>query len=545
MDGLAYLAERHLLTSIVFLPLAGALALLLLEVSLTALSSSIQRFSALTWRVFGLVFALLGLALAAELWLLFDPAAGGLQLVEHAAWLGDWGVSYYVGVDGISLLLVMLAAFLYPLALLASWGEPSERARHLVVLLSALQTGLLGALLSLNLLTFFVFVEASAVPVYFLVGLWSRRGSGAATRYMRLSALGSALLLLGILLLGSLHAQQFGATNFDLFGFGGAPGLIETELDGAGPWWTAQGFLFAAFAIALFIKAGLFPLHFWTPDATVESPPSASVLLAAVGLKLGAYGLVRFALPLFPLAAAAWAPWMCALGGLGALYAALLAVVQTDLERLVAYWSLSIMGLVCLGIFGLNPIALEGALLQMVHHGLVIGGLLLLSGMLAQRRAISRLGELSGLAGSMPVFAAIFTLLLLSAAGTPLLGGFSAAWLIFLGAYPSAPWLAAAAILTLGLLAVFAFWLLGRALFGALPGGGGRQLAELDLREKLVACSVALPVLWMGLSPMTFLGPVERSVGELLESMQRRGAAGMESGPEAAAQPRPGRGAGN
>ena len=540
MSGLAYLSEWHLLTSIVFLPLASVLALLLLEAIVSVLSSTSTRFSGATWRTLGLVSALGGGVLAVQLWLRFDSGASGLQLVEHTQWLGDWGISYYVGVDGISLLLVMLASFLYPLALLASWGEPGERARQLILLLAALQTGLLGALLSLNLLTFFVFAEASLVPAYFLVGLWSRRGSQAAGRLFGVSALGSALLLLGILLLGSLHARQFGLPNFDLIGFDGAPGLIDTALDDSGgPWWATQGCLFAAFAIPLFIKAGLFPVHFWTPDATVESPTPASVLLAAVGLKLGAYGLVRFALPLFPLAAAAWAPWICALAVLGALYAALLALVQTDLVRLVAYLSISTMGLVCLGIFGLNPISLEGALLQMAHHGLAIGGLLLLAGMLERRRAISRLDELSGLTGRMPVFAAAFSLLLLSVAGTPVLGGFAADLLIFLGAYQSAPWVSAAAVLTLGLLAVYSLWLLRRLLFGALPAGAGRGPAGLDLREKLVACAVAVPVIWMGLYPNSLLNPIAPSVENLLASMSSDGGPVLETGFETGPAPEP------
>ena len=513
MEGLERLVEGRLLTLIVFLPLAGSLALLLLEVAAGVLRGATAHFSDAAWRALGLAAALAGLGLALRLWLLFDPAAAGAQFVEREAWLGDWGPRYHVGVDGLSLLLALLACFLYPLALLASWGEAAGRARSLVFLLSALQTGLLGALLSLDLLAFYVFAEALVVPVYFLAG-----GGRAGARFFGVSALGGALLLLGILVLGGLHGQPAGG----------------------GQRWAGEGFLFGAFALALSLKAGLFPFHFWAGEATEESPAAVSAILAAVGLKLGLYGLVRFALPLFPLAAAAWAPWLAALAALGTLYAALLAFAQTDLKRLVVQLSIATLGLAALGAFALDPVALEGALLQMAHHGLAIGGLLLLAGMLGRRCDSPRIDDLDGLARDMPVFAAFFALVLASAAGAPALGGFAAGLPIVLGAYPRAPVPAALAVLALGLIAACAFRLLRRVFSGAPPAiGRRRQRVDLGPREKLVACALALATIWMGLHPMTFLKPVGRSVHDLVETLEPRAGERPDGGAGASPPPEP------
>ncbi len=529
--ALSFDLQSHLLSAIIFQPLAIGIGLLLLELVGGLLASRTVQFSGAIWRGVGLVSSLLGGVAALELWRRFDPTAGGLQLVERVPWLGDQGIHYFVGVDGISILMVALTSALFPVVLLATRGEIVERVRHFVLFMLVLQTGLLGAFLSLNLFLFYVFWEAVLVPVYFIVGMGrapageDAPGARAALRLLVYSTPGSLLMLVGIVILAVLHYQHFGVFTFDWIGVDGATGIWDTPvaLD-TGPWWMRQPALLAAFGLAFAIRTPLVPLHGWIADAHVAAPTAAAAMMAAVLLKLGAYGLVRFALPAFPEAVVMAAPCFSALAVVGIVYGALLALAQSDAKRLLAFASISQMGFVVLGIFALNPAGLEGALLQMVNHGLFIGALFLLVGMLDARRGQRDLDAFGGLAKIMPRFATLFTIAALAGTGLPALGGFVGELLILVGAFGSRPGAAGWASLGLLLGAAYMLSMLRRIFAGPLDDDGNRGLHDLGVRELSAILALVIPLFWIGLHPTFFLNRIDRSANELLERMAARGA---------------------
>jgi NADH-quinone oxidoreductase subunit M len=516
------LLENQLLSLVVFLPLGAGLALWLVD-ALLGLAGA--RLSDSVWKSGGLAIALAGLALAALLWLRFDPAQGGMQLVEHHPWLPDWGIHYFLGVDGISLLLVLLTAFLLPVVLLASWNEIGERVRLYVLFMLALQTGMLGSFLALNLVFFYLFWEAMLVPMYFIIGIWGGpRRLYATFKFFVYTMAGSLLMLVGILVLGFLHQQSFGAISFDFVAPSGAgTGVLDVAIaTEGGPWWARQSWLFAAFALAFAIKVPLFPFHTWLPDAHVEAPTPGSAVLAGVLLKLGTYGFVRYALPLFPQAAVEAAPWLGAIAVIGIVYGALVAWAQSDIKKLVAYSSVSHMGFVVLGLLAFNPMGLGGALLQMVNHGISTGALFILVGMLYERRHVREIAEFGGIAHVMPAYSALFVIAVLGSVGLPALNGFVGELLILLGAFRAGPWLAVPATAGVILGAVYLLSMVRRVFFGPVTREANRKLLDLGAREKLVACALALPMFWIGLYPGPLLTAVDRSVSDLLEAMSAR-----------------------
>jgi NADH-quinone oxidoreductase subunit M len=518
------LLENQLLTLVVFLPLGAGLAVWLAD-ALLGLAGA--RLSDGVWKSAGLVTALAGLALAGLVWLRFDPAQGGMQLVEHHPWLADWGIHYFLGVDGISLLLVLLTAFLLPVVLLASWNEIGERVRLYVLFMLALQTGMLGSFLALNLVFFYLFWEAMLVPMYFIIGIWGGpRRLYATFKFFVYTMAGSLLMLVGILVLGFLHEQSFGAISFDFVApSAGGTGVLDVTIAAeGGPWWARQSWLFAAFALAFAIKVPLFPFHTWLPDAHVEAPTPGSAVLAGVLLKLGTYGFVRYALPLFPQAAVEAAPWLGAIAVIGIVYGALVAWAQSDIKKLVAYSSVSHMGFVVLGLLAFNPMGLEGAMLQMVNHGISTGALFILVGMLYERRHVREIAEFGGIAHVMPAYSALFVIAVLGSVGLPALNGFVGELLILLGAFRAGPWLAVPATAGVILGAVYLLSMVRRVFFGPLTREANRKLADLGAREKLVACALALPMFWIGLYPGPLLTAVDRPVSDLLEGMSARGA---------------------
>jgi NADH-quinone oxidoreductase subunit M len=519
------LLDQHLLSAVVFLPLVAGLALWLVDGLGVWLTGT--RLPDRVWKAAGLASALAGLALAGLLWNRFDPALGGMQLVEHFSWLPDWGIHYFFGVDGISLLLVLLTAFLLPVVLLASWNEIGERVRAYVLFMLALQTGMLGSFLALNLVFFYLFWEATLVPMYFIIGIWGGpRRLYATFKFFIYTMAGSLLMLVAILVLGFLHQQSFGSISFDFVAVGSGTGVLDLPIAvEGGPWWARQSWLFAAFALAFAIKVPLFPFHTWLPDAHVEAPTPGSAVLAGVLLKLGTYGLVRYALPLFPQAAVEAAPWIGAICVIGILYGALVAWVQTDVKKLVAYSSVSHMGFVVLGLVAFNPMGVSGALLQMVNHGLSTGALFLLVGMLYERRHVREIAEFGGLAQVMPSYTALFLIAVLGSVGLPALNGFVGELLILLGAFRANPWLGVPAAAGVILGAVYLLSMVRRVFFGPLSKDANRKLVDLGAREKLVAVALALPMFWIGLYPNALLTAVDRSVNDLLELMAERGAA--------------------
>jgi NADH-quinone oxidoreductase subunit M len=327
----------------------------------------------------------------------------------------------------------------------------------------------------------------------------------------------------GIVVLAVLHQQQFGSLTFEYYGLAPATGILDLNIaTEGGAWWQRQGFLFAVFALAFAIKVPMFPFHTWLPDAHVEAPTPGSAVLAGVLLKLGTFGFVRYALPLFPNAALEWAPWIIGLSLVGIVYGALVAMVQSDVKKLVAYSSVSHMGFIVLGLFALNPQGVSGAVLQMVNHGVSTGALFILVGMIYERRHIREISAFGGLAHSMPVFAAFFAIATMSSIGLPGLNGFVGEFLILLGAFQHLRWAAVIATSGVILSAVYMLWAVRRVFFGPLVNEANRVLSDLNARERLVAVALVIPMVWIGVHPSTFTNPLDRAVTELIETMSKR-----------------------
>ena len=513
-----WIVDTHTLTSLIFLPFVSVLLLLLIEALATRLSEGI-------WRVYALVVSLLGFGLSLRVWNRFDAAEGSMQLVERMEWIGAYGINFYVGVDGISLFLVVLTGLLLPVILLASWRDINKRVKHFVFFMMALQTGMMGAFLSLNLFLFYVFWEVTLIPMYFLIGMWGGpRRLYATIKFFIYTMVGSLLMLVGILVLAYLHFQGTGELTFDYIGFAGQSGILDTQVAVEGePWWQTQLWLFLLFGVAFAIKVPMFPFHTWLPDAHVEAPTAGSVVLAGVLLKLGTYGFVRYALPLFPDAAVEVAPFAFGLSIIGIIYGALVAMVQTDIKKLVAYSSVSHLGFVMLGLFALNEQGVQGALLQMVNHGISTGALFLFVGMIYERRHVREISAFGGLARVMPALTFFFVIATMSSIGLPLLNGFVGEFLILIGTFQVSPLAALLATSGVILSAVYMLWMVRRVFFGPLVHDSNQKLLDLSLREKIVACAMVVPMFWIGLHPSSFLTPMRASVSALLEHMDSRG----------------------
>ncbi len=503
--------ESQLLAIITFLPLATALVLL-----------AFARLPASFWQQLALGSTTLNFLLSVLLFLDFDPTRTGFQFVQWAEWLPAYGVNHFFGIDGVSLMLVLLTNFLMPIIFLASWHEIAKSLKTYVFFMLFLQTGMLGAFVSLNLFEFYVFWELMLVPMYFIIGIWGgSRRVYAAVKFFLFTMFGSLLMLVAMLVVYYLSYEQTGVLNFDLVGAPGsdARGLLDTAIPVARllpggetvAWWRTQGWLFAGFALAFAIKVPMVPFHTWLPDAPVEAPTAGSVVLAGVLLKMGTYGFVRFALPLFPDAALAFAPWLMGLALVGILYGSLVAMVQTDIKKLVAYSSVAHLGFVMLGIFAFNPQGLGGSVLQMVNHGLSTGALFLLVGMIYERRHTHEIRDLGGLAKPMPVYATLFGVIMMSSIGLPGLNGFVGELLILVGVFLARPWFAVGGALGIVLAAAYMLWMYRRVMFGPVEHAENRGLIDINLREKVVLLAVLIPIVWIGVYPSTFLRRIERS----------------------------------
>ncbi|MCG8589286.1 MAG: NADH-quinone oxidoreductase subunit M [Proteobacteria bacterium] len=517
----------HLVSWVTFLPGLTALALL----GLGALSSGLGGggLPAGVWRGVALASSLAAFGLSLGRWAGYDPTDTEFQFVEHAAWLPDFGVHYFVGIDGISLLLVVLTTFLMPLVLLSSWNEIQRSVRSYVFFMLFLETGMLGAFVSLNLFQFYLFWELMLVPMYFIIGVWGGpRRVYAAIKFFLFTMLGSLLMLVAMLVIYYLNFEQFGALNLD---FVAGPGADATAIRdtvipaaGAAVWWKTQPWLFAAFGLAFAIKVPLVPFHTWLPDAHVEAPTAGSVILAGVLLKMGTYGFVRFALPLFPVAAVEWAPALFALSLIGIIYGSLVAMVQEDIKKLVAYSSVAHLGFVMLGLFAFNVQAYDGSVLQMVNHGLSTGALFLLVGFLYERRHTRDISQFGGVAKPMPVYAALFGIVTMSSIGLPALNGFVGEFLILLGVFAASPWVGVVATSGVVLAAAYMLWMYRRVMFGPVENPENRGLIDLDWRERIVMLALIVPIVWIGLYPDPFLRRIEPAVIDTLRIMQERGA---------------------
>ncbi len=521
--------DRSLLTIITFFPLAVALLLLATGALSAALGTNGLPDS--LWRAVGLASTVLTFLLSLQLFVAYDPTQTGFQFVEHAAWMPDFGIYYFVGIDGISLLMVLLTTFLMPLVLLSSWTEIAKSVRAYVFFMLFLETGMLGTFVSLNVFQFYVFWEVMLIPMYFIIGIWGGpRRVYAAVKFFLFTMFGSLLMLVAILVVYYLSWEQTGTLNFDLVAPPGSDGAALMDaaipLSGQAPWWKTQYWLFAAFALAFAIKVPMVPFHTWLPDAHVEAPTAGSAILAGVLLKMGTYGFLRFGLTLFPHGAIEFAPIILGLALVGIIYGSLVAMVQPDIKKLVAYSSVAHLGFVMLGIFVFNVQGLTGGVLQMVNHGLSTGALFLLIGMLYERRHTRMIADLGGVAKPMPVFAACFGIVTMSSIGLPMLNGFVGEFLILLGAFLVHPVIAVLATSGVVLSAVYMLWMFRRVMFGPVGHAENQKLIDLGLREKFVIVAILVPIFWIGIYPETFLSRIRPSVIDLVDHVERARAVG-------------------
>jgi NADH-quinone oxidoreductase subunit M len=501
-----------ILTSLVVLPVVGAILLLFVRGD--------EERSAPFARAIALIVSVLVFAETLLLWSRFNAASAEFQFVERYAWIPRFGIDYYIGVDGISLLLLVLTGFLTPLALLASWESVHKSTRTFCMFVLLLESAMMGVFVSLDLFLFYVFWDAMLVPMYFLIGIWGYdRRIYAAVKFILYTMAGSVLMLLAILGLAYYHSTLPGqGYTFDLLK------LYDMQVPLHLQFW-----FFLAFALAFAIKVPLFPFHTWLPDAHVEAPTAGSVILAGVLLKMGTYGLVRFAFPLFPDAAQFFAPALAVLAVIGIIYGALVAMVQPDMKKLVAYSSVSHLGFVVLGIAAMNMQGIQGAVYQMLNHGISTGGLFLIVGMLSDRRHTRLISEYGGLKTVTPRLVAAFLIVTLSSIGLPGLNGFVGEFLILLGAFRWDPLVAAFAATGVILSATYMLWMFQRVNYGPVTNEKNAALPDLQRRELVVIVPIIAMAILMGVLPNLFLRPIGPSVERTLARIHQHAAARIQA----------------
>jgi NADH-quinone oxidoreductase subunit M len=496
--------QQYLLTILILLPVAGAIA--------TAGHAFAPYRRETHYRWIALVVSLMTFALSLFLLGGSETSAAGFRFEQNVLWIGAINAHYHLGVDGISLWLVLLTMLLMPIAILSSWRSVEKRQVTYYVFLQLLLSAMIGVFVALDLLVFYLFFEASLVPMFFLIGIWGgQKRIYAATKFFIYTAVGSLLMLVGII------ALYFNYNSFDYVTILNAMRSGKTILAG-----NVQGLMFLAFAVAFCIKVPLFPVHTWLPDAHTEAPTAGSVILAGVLLKMGTYGLLRFNLALFPVAARAYAPAIMTLAVIGIIYGALVAMVQPDVKRLVAYSSVSHMGFVVLGLFSFTEMGMQGALYQMLNHGVSTGALFLFVGMIYERRHTRQIADFGGLSTSMPWFSALFVFASLSSIGLPFLNGFVGEFLILIGTWTSTairhPWMTTMLAGT-GVIwaAVYMLWMLQRVVFGRLRNKENARLLDLNAREIGLLIPLLVLMLLMGVYPRPFLDRSRASVNTVRE----------------------------
>ncbi len=488
--------NTHLLSLLIFLPVAGAL--------LVALT---RRESESLQKTVGLAVSGAAFALSLTLVLGFRSVAG-LQFVEQRPWIPAWGIGYHVGIDGLSLWLVILTTFLTPLCLLGSWKSITSRVREFVVFMLLLEAGMVGVFVALDLFLFYVFWEAMLIPMYFLIGIWGHeRRIYAAVKFFLYTFAGSVLMLVAFLVL----YKNAGLGTFDI------PKLVAAPVDPA-----LQTWLFLACALAFAIKVPMWPFHTWLPDAHVEAPTAGSVILAGVLLKMGGYGFLRLAIPLFPDAAMRFAPLVGVLAVIGIVYGALVSLVQPDLKKLVAYSSVSHLGFVMLGIAAFTTTGVVGAVYQMLNHGISTGALFFLVGMLYDRRHTRLISEFGGLKAIMPWYFAVFLLISLSSIGVPGFNGFVGEFLILVGSWPFSRWMVVVASLGVILAAGYVLWMVKRVFYGEVTNPKNLGLPDLSAREAAVLVPLVVLAIVMGVASPAFTRRIEPTVDALVLQVRER-----------------------
>ena len=484
-----------LLSLILFTPLAGALVLLLTD---RRREDRIRRIANAA--------AGLGFLVSLPLWFWYDTQDAGWQFVERAAWIPSIGADYFLGVDGFSALLILLTTLMGSIAVLSSWTAVTVRVKEYYVFLLTLQTGMLGAFMALDFLLFFLFWEVMLVPMYFLIGIWgSDRRLYSAIKFFLFTLVGSVVMLLGILALYFHHAAVTGVHTFDV------TQLQQLDVPFDLQWW-----IFLALFLGFAVKVPMFPFHTWLPDAHTDAPTAGSVILAAVLLKMGTYGFIRFSLPILPEATKAFVPLVVWLSIIGIVYGALVAMAQKDWKRLVAYSSVSHMGMVMLGMFALTPVGVTGSIVQQINHGISTGALFLIVGVVYERRHTREIAEYGGLSKVMPVYAAIFLVMTMSSIGLPTLNGFIGEVLILQGVFVVSKFWAFVAASGIVLGAAYMLWLYQRTMFGDVTNPKNDKLPDLTLREVWTFAPLLVLAVWIGLYPKPFLDRLETSVDKVM-----------------------------
>jgi NADH-quinone oxidoreductase subunit M len=487
-----------LLSLITFFPLLGAALLLLVN------KEEKERIRRIT-----LAVTLVEFIVSLPLFFQFQPDSKAImQFVEYRPWVLNYNIFYFMGIDGISLFLVLLTTFLTAVSVIACWRDIQDKVKEFMICLLFLETGMIGVFVSLDLFLFYVFWEVMLIPMYFLIGIWGnpKRRIYAALKFFIYTMAGSVLMLAAILVLYFTSGNLSGGNNtFNLLR------LYQLQLPVELQYW-----LFLAFGVAFAIKVPMFPFHTWLPDAHTEAPTVGSVLLAAVLLKMGTYGFLRFSIPLFPQASIQLTPLISILALIGIIYGALVCMVQKDLKRLIAFSSVSHLGFVMLGLFALNLQGIEGGILQMLNHGFSTGALFLLVGMLYERRHTRMIEDFGGLWKQMPVFAAFFIVVTLSSIGLPGLNGFVGEFLILVGVFKAKGVYAVVAATGIILAAAYMLWMFQRVMFGEITKPENRVLKDLSKREILVLSCVTLFIFWIGIYPQTFLSRIEPTVKNYL-----------------------------
>jgi len=495
------------LNLVTFFPLVGILVLLF-----------INREQKNTIRWVALITSVVTFGISIWVLTLYDKTDPNLQMVINIPWINvsDWTISYLMGIDGISILLVLLTTLLTPLAILSTWTAIEERVKEFMIFFLLLEVGMVGVFLAQDLFLFYIFWEFTLVPMYFLIGIWGGpERVYAAIKFFLYTMAGSILMLLAILWLG-IYQGTFSVP-------------VLTAMNNIPP--NVQIWLFVAFGAAFAIKVPMWPLHSWLPDAHVEAPTAGSVILAGVLLKMGTYGFVRFNIPLFPEASIKLAPWVALLAVIGIIYGAMVSYAQTDVKKLVAYSSVSHLGFVMLGLFALNAQGIEGGILQMINHGISTGALFLLVGMIYERRHTREMSNFGGLWLVMPIYAVFMLIVALSSMGLPGLNGFVGEFTILLGAFGSealgTALFAAFAAIGVILAAIYLLSMYQKMFLGPLEKAENKKLLDINLREIIIMVPLLILIFWIGLYPDPFFGLMDASVENLLANLQSVAVAGL------------------
>lgn len=490
-----------ILSWIIFLPLIGIVPLLLIDKE----RKNLLRITALLTSIINFVLSLILVSG-------FDSSNFNFQFVEKLPWISSVGIDYHVGVDGISILLILLTTFISIISIASTWTAITEKVKGFMIAFLIMETGMLGVFMALDLFLFYIFWEVMLLPMYFLIGVWGgTRRIYAAIKFVLFTMAGSLIMLLGIIFIYYLNYQYTGIHTFDLTVMYDLPIRATTQL-----------WLFGAFAIAFAIKVPMFPFHTWLPDAHVEAPTAGSIILAGVLLKMGTYGFVRFCLPLFPVAAYKFMPLISILALIGILYGGLVSMVQKDVKSLVAFSSVAHLGFVMLGMFALNTQGISGSILQMVNHGISTGALFMLVGMLYERRHTRMIEDFGGIAHVMPVFAACFMIIALSSIGLPGTNGFVGEFLILLGMFKVNITFAVLGTLGVIIAAVYMLWMIQRVFFGECTNEKNKVLKDINWRERFLLVPLIVMVFWIGLYPKPFLNLIEPAVENLVETIEQK-----------------------